>query len=110
MSGVRLFVYGSLKRAGKHHGELKGAEFLGEVATLSGYALEPLGEYLALVERPGSGQVAGELFEVSHSLLPALDDFEGDGYVKAEVTLEHAKYGLALAYFKRRARFRGSAP
>lgn len=101
MSSVQLFVYGSLKRAGKHHDELKGAEFLGEVSTLPGYALEPLGDYLALIESPGTGRVAGELFEVSHSLLRALDQFEGDGYARGQVTLAHAKYGLALAYFKK---------
>ena len=102
MSRVRLFVYGSLKRGGRHHDELQGAEFLGEVETVPGYALEPVGEYLALVAVPGQEtRVSGELFEVSESLLPALDDFEGDAYFRGQVALQHAKYGLALAYLKK---------
>jgi gamma-glutamylcyclotransferase (GGCT)/AIG2-like uncharacterized protein YtfP len=105
MSGVYLFVYGSLKRAGRHHDELENARFLGEVETVPGYALEPLGEYLALVARPGDrGRVKGELFELSEtdpSLLAALDEFEGDAYVREEVALSHVKYGFALAYLKK---------
>jgi gamma-glutamylcyclotransferase (GGCT)/AIG2-like uncharacterized protein YtfP len=52
MGRVRLFVYGSLKRGGRHHDELAGAVFLGLATTLPGYRLEPLGEYLALVSVP----------------------------------------------------------
>src|SRR6185369_8713827 len=47
MASVRLFVYGSLKRGGRHHDELEGATFVGEASTLPGYRLEVLGEYLA---------------------------------------------------------------
>jgi gamma-glutamylcyclotransferase (GGCT)/AIG2-like uncharacterized protein YtfP len=102
MSKVRLFVYGSLKRGGRHHDELQGAEFLGEVETAPGYRLEPEGEYLALVATPGrQDSVAGELFEIDQSLLPALDDFEGDAYFRGEVALEGPKYAVALAYFRK---------
>jgi len=117
MSGVRLFVYGSLKRAGPHHDLLKGAIFLGEVETAAGYALESAGPYLELVALPGAGKVSGELFEISASLLPALDDFEGDAYMRGQVSLSAApesgplvagERGLrrgqgqtALAYFKK---------
>ena len=102
---VRLFVYGSLKRGGRHHDELRavGATFLGEGATAPGYRLEALDateEYVALVPtetepstaRAGSGRptvetapdvVRGELFEVPESCLPALDAFEGDGYTRS---------------------------
>jgi gamma-glutamylcyclotransferase (GGCT)/AIG2-like uncharacterized protein YtfP len=112
MASVRLFVYGSLKRAGRHHKELnsKRAVFLGEVETRPGYRLEPLrleetdgpGEYLALVDdEQGRGanrepdlepqaqtnSVKGELFELDESELPALDAFEGGAYVRGEVRL-----------------------
>ena len=99
MSSVRLFVYGSLKRAGRHHDQLKGARFLGEVETLAGYALEPLGDYLALVAVPGAGSVSGELFEIRRSLLTALDDFEGAAYIRRQVGLRDET--IALAYFKK---------
>ena len=112
MASVRLFVYGSLKRAGRHHKELNSrrAVFLGEVETVAGYRLERLAgpdEYLALVKggldrgpgpepepRPrAAGEteteaaVKGELFELDESELPALDAFEGDDYVREQVHL-----------------------
>ena len=101
MASVRLFVYGSLKRGGRHHDEwLQGATFLGEAETLAGYQLEPLGEYLALIAAPGStAVVSGELFEVAASKISVLDAFEGDAYMRATVPLR--KFGLALAYLKK---------
>jgi gamma-glutamylcyclotransferase (GGCT)/AIG2-like uncharacterized protein YtfP len=117
MASVRLFVYGSLKRGGRHHEELAGAVFLGPATTLPGYRLEPLGEYLALVSvppEPGSG-VSGEIYEMDESKLSALDAFEGDAYERGNVRLagppnekgdekraeNDEKAGFALAYFRK---------
>jgi gamma-glutamylcyclotransferase (GGCT)/AIG2-like uncharacterized protein YtfP len=84
----RLFVYGSLKRGARHHDELRGARFLGEACTAPGYELEPVGEYLALVQVPdATGSVNGELFEVDAGILSQLDEFEGDGYDRGFVRL-----------------------
>ena len=92
---VRLFVYGSLKRDGRHHQELAGARFLGLAETAAGYRLEALGDcdYLALVPATGPGgagstTVTGELFEVDEARLPALDAFEGDAYYRAELEVQ----------------------
>lgn len=106
MASVRLFVYGSLKRGGRHHDQLAGAVFLGEATTLPGYRLEPLGEYLALVSVPPEPDTAvpGELFEVDESTLSALDAFEGEEYERGNVRLADLlfqKPGLALAYFRK---------
>jgi gamma-glutamylcyclotransferase (GGCT)/AIG2-like uncharacterized protein YtfP len=114
---VRLFVYGSLKRDGRHHDELRaaGAMFLGEATTVSGYRLEALDateEYVALVPAGGTGSdvVHGELFEVPESRLPALDAFEGDAYTRGTVKVqrqaalvnEHGRPAEdSLAYFKK---------
>ncbi len=102
---VLLFVYGSLKRGGRHHQELAGAEFVGPAETEPGFRLEALQvegtEYLALVRASTSASpvtVAGELFLVEESRLPALDAFEGDAYYRAEVKI--GKGVFALAYFK----------
>jgi gamma-glutamylcyclotransferase (GGCT)/AIG2-like uncharacterized protein YtfP len=110
MASVRLFVYGSLKRGGRHHDQLAGAVFLGPATTLPGYRLEPLGEYLALVSVPPEHETAvpGEIFEVDETKLGALDAFEGDAYERGNVRLERLetdapleKPGLALAYFRK---------
>jgi gamma-glutamylcyclotransferase (GGCT)/AIG2-like uncharacterized protein YtfP len=119
MASVLLFVYGSLKRGGRHHAELAGARFVGEAETAPGHALTVLGEYLALVRTSGGGagevgagageaqpsdRVQGELFEVADVCLPALDEFEGHGYERAKVALsaEHSRgFREALAYFRK---------
>lgn len=108
MAAVRLFVYGSLKRGGRHHAELAGARFLAEAETAPGYAVIQLGDYPALIEltesspAPGTGVVSGEVFEVPEALLPALDEFEGEAYVRQSVAVKLAgatDLGVALAYF-----------
>lgn len=102
MTAERLFVYGSLKRGERHHGELAGARFLGPAETLPGYTLVSLGQYSALVAEPGAGSVAGELYELPEARFLALDELEGDEY--ARVALE-VRFGAetvkALAYVKR---------
>ncbi|HKY37764.1 MAG TPA: gamma-glutamylcyclotransferase family protein [Polyangiaceae bacterium] len=103
MTRACLFVYGSLKRDGRHHAELGGAPFLSTARTLAGYALEPLGEYLALVEAPGPGCVPGELFEVEEHQLEDLDTFEGEGYARMPlmVIAQNGENVAALAYLRR---------
>lgn len=103
-----LFVYGSLKRGERHHRELRGARFVAEARTAPGYGLVPLGPYVALVEAPGrTTGVAGELFEVEETLLPALDEFEGEDYERRAVAVAddataggHSADAAVLAYFK----------
>ena len=94
-----LFVYGSLKRGRANHGELRAAEFLTTVRTAPCFALRVVHGYPALVH--GSRAIVGELYRIAASALPALDDFEGEGYVRAEIALETGE--RALAYL-------GSAP
>jgi gamma-glutamylcyclotransferase (GGCT)/AIG2-like uncharacterized protein YtfP len=107
VASVRLFVYGSLKREGQHHEELRGARFLAEVLTAPGFRLVTLelgpASYSALVRAPSSpSAVPGELFEVPEEELPALDAFEGPEYERGEVALSAeaaARGASALAYF-----------
>lgn len=102
MASVRLFVYGSLKRGGAHHEELRGARFLGEARTAPGFTLVRLGAYLALVptadtKSDAATSVPGEVFEVPADLLAALDAFEGREYERGEVPLASEVSGLAGA-------------
>jgi gamma-glutamylcyclotransferase (GGCT)/AIG2-like uncharacterized protein YtfP len=74
---------------------------LAEAETAPGHAVIQLGDYPALVLADG-GVVKGELFEVPESLLLALDEFEGDAYVRQKVAVKVAgatDLALALAYF-----------
>jgi gamma-glutamylcyclotransferase (GGCT)/AIG2-like uncharacterized protein YtfP len=93
---VRLFVYGTLKRGGRHAARLPGAAFERNAATATGYALHDLGEYPALV-RSATGVVHGELHRVPASDLPALDDFEEcpELYQREEIVLEDGSRAVA---------------
>ena len=53
--------------------------------------------YPALI--PGTRSIRGELFQLAFSELAALDEFEGEGYVREEVELDGA--GWAIAYLAR---------
>lgn len=89
-----LFVYGSLRRGGANHRELRGAAFLGAARTTGGYALVRIDEYPALVA--GSQSVAGELYAVDAALLEELDAFEGEAYARDRIELEDGR--LTLVY------------
>lgn len=85
---TRLFIYGSLKRAYMHHGELAGGAYAGPARTAPGYALVRYQSYPAMV-REGQGCVSGELYEVDARLLARLDEFEDCPhlYQRAEIRL-----------------------
>jgi gamma-glutamylaminecyclotransferase len=90
-----LFVYGSLKRGLRHHAELRGAVFLGEVRTAPRYRLVLYGAYPALTR--GDSAVAGELYRVDEAKLARLDDFEGcpDLYRRDRVELADGRHVVA---------------
>ncbi|HTA93788.1 MAG TPA: gamma-glutamylcyclotransferase family protein [Polyangiaceae bacterium] len=92
-----LFVYGSLKRGQANHRQLRGARFIAAVRTVPAFALRELAGYPALV--PGSRAIAGELYEVPTERLAELDEFEGNGYARGQITL--ACQGLVIAYLAR---------
>jgi len=72
-----LFVYGTLMRDGVNHSLLAGQRFLGSARTRPRYALFNLIDYRGLVECEHDGTVVhGELYEVSRTLLPRLDELE----------------------------------
>lgn len=95
MKGVRLFVYGSLRRGREHHIELEGARSVGSARTEPRYRLVQREGYRALVE--GDRAIDGELYEVTEEVMARLDSFEGEGYVRDLVTL--ADGSTAFAYW-----------
>ncbi len=94
-----LFVYGSLKRGQANHCQLQGTRFIAAVRTVPAFALREIAGYPALV--PGSRAIAGELYEVPTERLAELDEFEGGGYARGQVTL--ACQGSVVAYLARDA-------
>lgn len=89
-----LFVYGSLKRGQSNCEQLRSAEFVAEARTAPRFALRVVDGYPVLV--PGTRSIAGELYRIAPRALPALDEFEGQGYARREIELANA--GRALAY------------
>ena len=92
-----LFVYGSLKHGRANHRRLRAAEYLSLSRTAPCYALRVIDGYPALVA--GSRAIGGELYRIRADALPALDEFEGAGYVRKEIELEGREQ--ALAYLAR---------
>jgi len=92
-----LFVYGSLKRGRANHHELRAAQYLKGARTAPRFGLRMIDGYPALV--PGLRAIAGELYRIPVAALLALDQFEGAGYDRQEIELEHRE--RALAYLAR---------
>lgn len=93
----RLFVYGTLMRAGCNHGLLGGSPFVGASRTAPGFRLVDLGAYPAMV-RDGTAAVAGELFRVDGAVLARLDRFEGHPHLFRRARLPLADGAEAFAY------------
>ena len=74
---VKLFVYGTLRR-NEHANDLLGADaaFLNSAETLPNYSLFQIDCYPGLVEG-GHTSVQGELWSISESEWPRLDEYEG---------------------------------
>lgn len=100
---IRVFVYGSLMRGGRHHAQLEGAVLEGEAATRPGHRLVLQGEYPALA--PGAGVVFGEVYRVTPTLLERIDEFEGcpELYQRVELTLSDGTPAFAYAIAAERA-------
>lgn len=85
---ARLFVYGTLRRAGENHHLLGPARFLGAGTIFA--ALWQVGPHTA-IRVPAASRVAGEVHELEGGdlarRLAALDRFEGGGYRREAVTV-----------------------
>lgn len=72
---MRLFTYGTLKKGGKYHHYLAGAERIAECATLTGTLYDTELGYPAMV-LTGEDTVKGEVYEVPDELWAMLDEVE----------------------------------
>jgi gamma-glutamylcyclotransferase (GGCT)/AIG2-like uncharacterized protein YtfP len=73
--GIKLFVYGTLRRGEISFEKLGQATTLAEQAWTKGTLYETIHNYPAL--RPGDDHVYGELYEISEEALPVVDEWEG---------------------------------
>lgn len=77
-SGIRVFVYGTLKQGHVNHAALEGADFLGRCYLEDKYKMIDLGWYPAVVRGGNSmRRVFGEVYRVSETQLDSLDLIEG---------------------------------
>lgn len=99
---VALFVYGTLKRGCRNHGAMRGAEFVEDALTETGYLLVNCGAYPGLVRAP-NGQagmaIRGELYRVNERLLADLDRFENVPVEYVRETIRLGDGSEAEAYF-----------
>ncbi|MFQ5732446.1 MAG: gamma-glutamylcyclotransferase [Planctomycetaceae bacterium] len=102
LTGVRLFVYGTLKRGYCRNFALAGQTFLGEARTRPGYRLYDCGDYPALVRAKVGCSIRGELWDVSAECLERIDVIEGveeRWYERGPVQLEPPHEQPAVSYF-----------
>lgn len=72
----KVLVYGTLLDGEPNHRLLARARFVGDAATMGGFALHDLGFFPGMT-RAGAGVVVGEVYEVDDATLAALDRLEG---------------------------------
>lgn len=79
--GIRVFVYGTLKRGYGNHPILDrgGATYLGDCEVGDNFTMLDLGMFPGVVRRTGGdgGKVTGEVYQVSEECLHSCDLLEG---------------------------------
>ena len=89
-TGIRVFVYGSLKRGCGNHSILEKAEYLGRCTLRGKYQMLNLKYYPGLVcnSQIDNNAVLGEVYKVTKEQLDVLDMIEGhpDYYCRTKVT------------------------
>ncbi len=93
--GIRLFVYGTLRRRGVANYYLESFPLIEEGIWVNGFAMYDAGWYPFAVPDSKESQITGDIYEVPESKIPELDNYEGPEYKK--ILLEKWK---ALIYIK----------
>lgn len=85
----RLFVYGDLRKGKPGHSRLGNARFMGNVKTMPGYYVSPIGEdkLPMLTFYGGPSSVDGELYELLPGQLEKIDRYEDKRYTRSYVAL-----------------------
>jgi gamma-glutamylcyclotransferase (GGCT)/AIG2-like uncharacterized protein YtfP len=90
---ILLFVNGTLMRGLELHGNMEGADFLGEVRTAPRYRLYSIADlHPGMFEVPADGvSVAGELYRVPPGVLARVEAGEPPRLYRGPVTLEDGR-------------------
>lgn len=89
-----IFTYGTLKQSHQNHQLLENSKCLGQ-GYMKNKTMLDIGSYPAIIE--GNGIVKGEIYEIDKCLIPAIDDYEGEGILyKRKIGIA---YLLDLPYF-----------
>lgn len=78
--GIRVFVYGTLKRGKSNHRLLENSTFLGRTAVKGKFKMVDLGWYPGVILNPDAKEpinLYGEVYRVSEETLDILDSLEG---------------------------------
>ena len=107
--GIKVFVYGSLKRNFFNHNRyLKGSKFLGEYVTPPKYTMVDMGYYPGVI-REGHTPIKGEVYEVGEDIIERLDELEGHPNFYEREEIKAGKYGVVWMYFLN-PNMKGSCP
>ena len=86
---LRLFVYGTLRKGGVAEKYLEKQLLLQQNRQLSGFVMYDAGWYPFVVPAGADSLITGDVYEVAKALLPQLDSYEGEGYVKHFIEKEN---------------------
>lgn len=81
--GIRLFVYGTLRRRGVAKHFLQEYAVKEEGVWVSGFAMFDAGWYPFVVPAAENSRIVGDLYEIPQWKMAELDEYEGPGYTKS---------------------------
>jgi|TARA_B100001245_G_C22850191_1_gene408708 gamma-glutamylcyclotransferase (GGCT)/AIG2-like uncharacterized protein YtfP len=93
---MNVFVYGTLKRGGALHNNIKKEKYLG-LEKLSGFQMYEMGWFPAVKKADEDSFIYGEVYSVSKECLKVLDEIEGKGVLYEREKVD-TKFGKANLY------------
>ena len=93
-----VFVYGTLRKGYRLNAILEDSYFIGTFKTEEKFSMFTMGAFPAVIPNKDGVQIAGEVYEVTASVLKELDDVEGVPYHYERIVVNVIGYGRAYMY------------